>query len=41
WLTAADDTDLRVTGARLLQQATVRALEWGGELDALPGYETR
>lgn len=40
WLTAADDTDLRLTGARLLQQATVRALEWGAELDTLPGFET-
>ncbi|WP_017608711.1 ferritin-like domain-containing protein [Nocardiopsis xinjiangensis] len=39
WLTAADDTDLRTTGARLLQEATVRALEWGGELDSLPGFE--
>lgn len=40
WLTAADDTDLRTTGARLLQEATVRALEWGGELDVLPGFES-
>ncbi|GHD26053.1 ferritin-like domain-containing protein [Nocardiopsis kunsanensis] len=39
WLTAADDTDLRTTGTRLLQEATVRALEWGGELDSLPGFE--
>lgn len=39
WLTAADDTDLRTTGARLLQETTLRALELGGELDALPGFE--
>ncbi|NYH51555.1 MULTISPECIES: ferritin-like domain-containing protein [Nocardiopsis] len=39
WLTASRDTDLRVTGARAMQEATVRALEWGGTLDALPGFD--
>ncbi|QUX30311.1 ferritin-like domain-containing protein [Nocardiopsis akebiae] len=39
WLTASRDTDLRVTGARALQETTVRLLEWGGALDALPGFD--
>ncbi|WP_026122642.1 ferritin-like domain-containing protein [Nocardiopsis halotolerans] len=39
WLTAARDTDLRVMGARALQETTVRSLEWGGALDALPGFD--
>jgi hypothetical protein len=39
WLTASRDTDLRVTGARAMQEATVRALEWGGTLDVLPGFD--
>ncbi|MGW5878924.1 ferritin-like domain-containing protein [Nocardiopsis terrae] len=38
WLSAAEDTDLRMTAARVLQEATVRSLEWGAELDALPGF---
>ncbi|MEE2038203.1 ferritin-like domain-containing protein [Nocardiopsis sp. CT-R113] len=40
WLAASADTGLRVTGARALQETTLRGLEWGGELDALPGFET-
>lgn len=40
WLTASDDTELRLTAARNLQDTTVRALEWGGELDALPGFDS-
>ncbi|MBB6118632.1 ferritin-like domain-containing protein [Nocardiopsis algeriensis] len=39
WLAAAQDTELRVTGARNLQGATLRTLEWGGELDPLPGFD--
>ncbi|WP_159940857.1 ferritin-like domain-containing protein [Nocardiopsis sp. FR6] len=39
WLTASRDTDLRVTAARALQETTVRALEWGGALKALPGFD--
>ncbi|MEU3017933.1 ferritin-like domain-containing protein [Nocardiopsis sp. NPDC007018] len=39
WLSASDDTDLRVTAARALQEATVRSLEWDAALDPLPGFE--
>lgn len=39
WLTAAEETELRLTGARRLQEAAVRVLEWGGGPDALPGFE--
>lgn len=39
WLTASADTDLRVRGARALQETTLRTLEWGGELDVLPGFD--
>ncbi|MEV2277500.1 DUF4439 domain-containing protein [Nocardiopsis sp. NPDC049922] len=39
WLAASDDAELRSTAARALQETTVRALAWGGELDALPGFE--
>ncbi|RKS05177.1 uncharacterized protein DUF4439 [Nocardiopsis sp. Huas11] len=39
WLTASEDAELRWTAARALQETTVRALTWGGELDALPGFE--
>ncbi|GAB3749244.1 ferritin-like domain-containing protein [Nocardiopsis nanhaiensis] len=38
WLSASADTDLRTTAARSLQEATVRSLEWGAELDPLPGF---
>lgn len=40
WLAASREIELRLTGARRLQEAVVRALEWGGEPDALPGFET-
>ncbi len=39
WLSASADTDLRVTAARSLQEATVRSLEWGAELDPLPAFD--
>ena len=39
WLAASREPELRLTGARRLQEAAVRALEWGGEPDALPGFE--
>ncbi|WP_017581786.1 ferritin-like domain-containing protein [Nocardiopsis valliformis] len=39
WLSASADTDLRITAARILQEATVRALVWGSELDSLPGFD--
>lgn len=39
WLSSSPDTDLRVTAARALQEATVRSLRWGAELDVLPGFE--
>lgn len=39
WLTATADTDLRTRAARALQESTVRALEWGAELDVLPGFD--
>ncbi|PWV50210.1 ferritin-like domain-containing protein [Nocardiopsis sp. L17-MgMaSL7] len=39
WLSASADTELRVTAARGLQESTVRSLEWGAELDSLPGFE--
>ncbi|GAA0987100.1 MULTISPECIES: ferritin-like domain-containing protein [Nocardiopsidaceae] len=40
WLTASGDAGLRSRAARALQETTLRGLEWGGELDALPGFET-
>lgn len=40
WLTASSDTGLRLRAARALQETAVRALGWGGELDALPGFDT-
>ncbi|MFD3686166.1 ferritin-like domain-containing protein [Nocardiopsis sp. NPDC058631] len=40
WLAASADTGLRLEGARALQETTLRGLEWGGELDALPGFES-
>ncbi|MBR8743812.1 ferritin-like domain-containing protein [Nocardiopsis sp. MG754419] len=39
WLTASPDTDLRITAARALQEATLRSLRWGAPLDVLPGFE--
>ena len=39
WLTSSGDTDLRVTAARALQEATLRSLGWGAEPDAFPGFE--
>ncbi|AFR06949.1 ferritin-like domain-containing protein [Nocardiopsis alba] len=39
WLSSSPDTDLRITAARALQEATARSLDWGAELDALPGFE--
>ena len=39
WLSAARDTDLRTTGARLLQEAAVRVVECGGDPGALPGFD--
>jgi hypothetical protein len=39
WLTASEDAELRWTAGRALQETTVRALTWGGELDPLPGFE--
>ncbi|MDE3721263.1 ferritin-like domain-containing protein [Nocardiopsis sp. N85] len=39
WLTAARDIGMRTTGARNLQDATLRVLERGGELTALPGFD--
>jgi hypothetical protein len=39
WLTASEDAELRWTAGRALQETTVRALAWGGELDPLPGFE--
>lgn len=39
WLSSSADTDLRITAARGLQEATVRSLAWGAELDPLPGFE--
>lgn len=41
WLSSSADTDLRITAARVLQEATVRSLVWGADLDALPGFEQR
>ena len=41
WLVSSTDTDLRVTAARALQEATSRSLRWGAELDVLPGFEER
>lgn len=38
WLASSPDTDLRVTAVRALQEATVRSLRWGAELDVLPGF---
>lgn len=39
WLTSSGDTDLRITAARALQEATLRSLDWGAEPDAFPGFE--
>ncbi|WP_028648352.1 DUF4439 domain-containing protein [Nocardiopsis sp. CNT312] len=39
WLSASGDAGLRALAARALQEAAVRALVWGGELDALPGFD--
>lgn len=38
WLSSSPDTGLRVTATRALQEATVRSLRWGADLDALPGF---
>ncbi|WP_017584945.1 ferritin-like domain-containing protein [Nocardiopsis ganjiahuensis] len=38
WLSSSPDTDLRITAARVLQEATVRSLVWGAGLDPLPGF---
>lgn len=39
WLSSSAETDLRITAARVLQEATVRSLVWGAELDPLPGFD--
>lgn len=39
WLTSSTDTDLRITAARALQEATLRSLGWGAEADPFPGFE--
>lgn len=39
WLTSSGDTDLRITAARALQEATLRSLSWGAELYAFSGFE--